>query len=160
MIRPEIFSGRERVALMLHARWFRRTLAIATLACLITLAGGCGASSGSKDPSPEVAPPASPPVLEAIPAPQPPPPRPAGGQIADEERLKKLIQGKTTKAEVRDLFGIPQEIVVSPGVESFLYYRDQASGFFTRSTERVEMLTIRFDSQGVLKDFEYRYSGR
>lgn len=145
---------------MLHARGFQTALAIATLACIIILAGGCGTLSGSQDPSPEVSQPASPPVPEAIPAPQPPPPRPAGGQIADEERLRKLVQGKTTKAEVRDLFGIPQEIVVSPGGESFLYYRDQASGFFSRTTERTEMLTIRFDPQGVLKDFEYRYAGK
>jgi outer membrane protein assembly factor BamE (lipoprotein component of BamABCDE complex) len=145
---------------MLHARGFHAVLAVAMLACIIAFAGGCRSSSGSKDPSPEVLQPASPPAPEAVPAPQPPPPRPAGGQIADEDRLRKLVQGKTTKAEVRDLFGIPQEIVVSPGVESFLYYRDQASGFFTRTTERVEMLTIRFDSQGVLKDFEYRYSGK
>ena len=145
---------------MLHARGFQTGLAIATLACIIALAGGCGTSSGSKEPTPGVSQPASPPVPEAIPAPQPPPPRPVGGQVADEERLKKLVQGKTTKADVRDLFGIPQEIVVGPGLESFLYYRDQTSGFFSRTPERVEMLTIRFDSQGVLKDFEYRYSGK
>ena len=145
---------------MFHARGFQAALAIATLACMIALAGGCGTSSGSKDPTPGVSQPASPAVPEATPAPTPPPPRAAGGQVADEERLKKLVQGKTTKAEVRDLFGIPQEIVVSPGVESFLYYRDHTSGFFSRTPERVEMLTVRFDSQGVLKDFEYRYSGK
>jgi len=145
---------------MLHARGFQTGLAIATLACIIALAGGCGTSSGSKEPTPGVSQPASPPVPEAIPAPQPPPPRAAGGHVADEERLKRLVQGKTTKAEVRDLFGIPQEIVVGPGAESFLYYRDHASGFFSRTPERLEMLTVRFDSQGVLKDFEYRYSGK
>jgi outer membrane protein assembly factor BamE (lipoprotein component of BamABCDE complex) len=145
---------------MLQARGSYAALAIVTLASCIALAGGCGVFSGSKNPSPEVSEPASPPAPEAVPAPPPPPSRTAGGQIADEERLKKLVQGKTTKAEVRDLFGIPQEIVVSPGVESFLYYRDQATGFFSRTTERVEMLTIRFDSQGVLKDFEYRYAGK
>jgi len=82
------------------------------------------------------------------------------GQIADEGRLKTLVQGKTTKAEVRELFGIPQEVVLSPGVESFIYYRDQTFGFFSRTTERVEMLTVRFDMRGILKDFEYRHSGK
>jgi hypothetical protein len=70
------------------------------------------------------------------------------------------VQGKTTKEEVRALFGIPQEIVLSPGIETFLYYRDRTSGLWSRTTERVEMLTIRFDAGGVLKDFEYRHSGK
>ncbi len=145
---------------MLHARGVQTALAVATLACITALAGGCGTSSSSKEPTPGVSQPASPPVPEATPAPLPPPRRPSGAQIADEERLRKLVQGKTTKAEVRDLFGIPQEIVLSLAGEAFIYYRDQTSGFFFRTTERVEMLTARFDTQGVLKDFEYRYSGK
>ena len=34
------------------------------------------------------------------------------------------------------------------------------SGWISRTTERVEMLTIRFDSRGILKDFEYRFAGK
>jgi outer membrane protein assembly factor BamE (lipoprotein component of BamABCDE complex) len=89
----------------------------------------------------------------------PPANRPKGSRIADEEILKTLVQGKTTKSDVRELFGMPQEVVYSPGVESFIYHRDKTSGFISRRTERVEMLTIRFDVQGLLKSFEYRYSG-
>jgi hypothetical protein len=44
-------------------------------------------------------------------------------------------------------------------METFIYSRDRTSGWISRSTERVEMLTIRFDATGLLKDFEYRYSG-
>ena len=83
-----------------------------------------------------------------------------GARIADEETLKELVQGKTTKAEVRERFGVPQEVVFSPGIETFIYHRDRTSGWFTRTTERVEMLTVRFDSQEILKDFEYRLSGK
>jgi hypothetical protein len=86
--------------------------------------------------------------------------RKAGAEIADEESLKNLIQGKTTKADVRERFGVPQEVVVSPGVETFIYYRDRSSGWFSRTMERVEMLTVRFDVNGLLKDFEYRFSGK
>jgi hypothetical protein len=86
--------------------------------------------------------------------------RAAGAQIADEAMLKELVQGKTTKAEVRERFGIPQEIVLSPGIETFVYFRDRTSGWINRTSERIEMLTIRFDPQGVLKDFEYRFSGK
>jgi hypothetical protein len=50
--------------------------------------------------------------------------------------------------------------VVAPGTETFIYYRDRRPGWFSRETERVEMLTIRFDAGGLLKDYEYRYSGR
>jgi hypothetical protein len=61
---------------------------------------------------------------------------------------------------VREKFGVPQEVVMGPGGETFIYYRDQSSGWFSRTTERVEMLTVRFDIRGILKDFEYRYSGK
>jgi len=143
---------------MLHASGSRRVCAMVCLAALTALTAGCGIFSGSKEPDPGMSPAARLPVPE--PAPSPPPLRFTGGQIADEERLKTLVQGKTTKAEVRELFGLPQEVVVSPGVESFIYYRDRTSGFFSRTTERVEMLTVRFDNRGILKDFEYRYSGK
>jgi hypothetical protein len=74
--------------------------------------------------------------------------------------LKRLVQGRTTKVEVRELFGVPQEIVLNPAGETFIYYRDQRAGLFSRMTERVEMLTVRFDTRGLLKDFEYRYAGK
>jgi hypothetical protein len=51
-------------------------------------------------------------------------------------------------------------VVVSPGVETFIYYRDRSAGWFSRTMERVEMLTVRFDANGLLKDFEYRFSGK
>lgn len=143
---------------MLHACGSRSMRAVVCLAFLTALTAGCGIFSGSKEPDSGMSQAASLPAPE--PAPAPPPPRFTGGHIADDERLKTLVQGKTTKAEVRELFGIPQEIVVSPGVESFIYYRDQTVGFFSRTTERVEMLTVRFDARGLLKDFEYRYSGK
>lgn len=145
---------------MLHACGSRSMRAVVCLAVLTALTAGCGTSSGSKESDSGVVQPATSPGPTPTPTTPPPPPRPTTGQLADEVRLKTLVQGKTTKAEVRELFGIPQEIVVSPGVESFIYYRDQAVGLFTRATERVEMLTVRFDAQGLLKDFEYRYSGK
>jgi hypothetical protein len=74
--------------------------------------------------------------------------------------LRGLIQGKTTRAEVRALFGVPQEVIMGPGNELFVYYRDRTTGFFSRSTERIESLTVRFDLKGILKDFEYRYTGK
>ncbi|HSC72113.1 MAG TPA: hypothetical protein VLH58_12215, partial [Candidatus Methylomirabilis sp.] len=131
---------------------------VVCLAFLTTLTAGCGTSSGSKAPDSGMSQAGSLPVPE--PAPAPPPPQFTGGHIANEERLKSLVQGRTTKAEARELFGIPQEIVVSPGVESLIYYREQTVGFFSRTTERVEMLTLQFDSRGILKYFEYRYSGK
>jgi len=150
-------------------RMLSRSRAIPTLlgiGVLILLLGGCGWFSRSKTKAPD----AAAPVESAAPAPQPPAPRvatpppagrkAAGGRIADEEMLRGLAQGKTTKAEVRELFGVPQEVVMGPGIETYVYYQDRTSGWISRRTERVEMLTIRFDAKGVLKDFEYRYSGR
>ncbi|HSB78366.1 MAG TPA: hypothetical protein VLM91_06245 [Candidatus Methylomirabilis sp.] len=140
----------------------RSALAAAVLAALVLPVAGCSLFSSSKEAPPEVSAPAPAPTPppEPTPAPPPPPPRASGARIADEERLKQLVQGKTTKAEVRDMCGSPQEVVLSPGIETFIYYRDARAGWFTRSTDRVEMLTIRFDDKGLLKDFEYRYSGK
>ena len=145
----------------------RVIVAFALFGLILTTATGCGWFSGSKPssgtldistPAPEAAPPSTPVVQ---PAPTPPPSlRAAGAQIADEEALKSLVQGKTTKAEVRERFGIPQEVVLSPGLETFIYYRDRTSGWISKTSERIEMLTTRFDAQGVLKDFEYRFSGK
>ncbi|MBI4736638.1 MAG: hypothetical protein HY766_11390 [candidate division NC10 bacterium] len=149
---------------MIHSHRSRTAMAVAVLGAFAVLSAGCGLFSRSKDKPPEASqptpPPAPAPATAPTPAPPPPPRRPAGARIADEESLKRLVQGKTTKAEVRDLFGIPQEIVIAPGLETFIYSRDQTSGWLSRTTERVEMLTVRFDTQGVLKDFEYRYSGK
>jgi hypothetical protein len=122
--------------------------------------GGCGMFSKATTADPSGGAPAV-----AVPAPEPPAParpslREAGARIADEAMLKDLVQGKTTKAEVRERFGVPQEVVFSPGIETLIYYRDRTSGWLTRTTERAEMLTVRFDGQGILKDFEYRFSGK
>ncbi len=138
----------------------RTALAMVALGSFIMPNAGCGLFSRSKEKPPEVSQPQTPPLPVATPAPPPPPPRPSGTRIADEEKLQNLVQGKTTKADVQGLFGIPQEIVFSPGIETFIYYRDKSTGWFSRTTERVEMLTVRFDAKGVLKDFEYRYSGQ
>lgn len=149
---------------MIRSRRSRTVLAVAALGAFVVPSAGCGLFSRSKEKPPEASQPAPPPApapgTAPTPAPPPPPRRPAGARVADEEGLKRLVQGKTTKAEVRDLFGIPQEIVIAPGIETFIYYRDRTSGWLSRTTERVEMLTVRFDTQGVLKDFEYRYSGK
>ena len=128
----------------------------------LILIGGCGMFSRATtaDPSAGGQAAAATAAAPAPPTPARPSLREAGARIADEETLKELVQGKTTKAEVRERFGVPQEVVFSPGIETFIYHRDRTSGWFTRTTERVEMLTVRFDSQGLLKDFEYRLSGK
>jgi outer membrane protein assembly factor BamE (lipoprotein component of BamABCDE complex) len=153
---------------MRHGGRSRITMNTALLGLVLMVVAGCGTSSESKAPldAPDAGtqtppPTTSPATPAAQPAPSPPPSlREAGAQIADEAALKELVQGKTTKAEVRERFGIPQEIVLSPGYETFIYYRDRTSGWISRTTERIEMLTVRFDAQGVLKDFEYRFSGK
>jgi outer membrane protein assembly factor BamE (lipoprotein component of BamABCDE complex) len=137
---------------MADVRSFRRGVVPAVLGLLVVTGTGCGMFSSAKAPA----------EAPAAPAPAAPPVslREAGAQIADEAALKQLVQGKTTKADVRERFGIPQEVVLGPGVETFVYYRERSSGWVRRTTERVETLTIRFDAQGLLKDFEYRFAGK
>jgi hypothetical protein len=138
----------------------RCAIAVAVLSALVLGSSGCSLFSSSKETPPEILAPQSAPAPTAVPASPPPSLRAAGARIADEEMLKRLVQGKTTNAEVREIFGIPQEVVLSPGIETLIYYRDVTSGWFTRTVNRVEMLTLRFDDKGLLKDFEYRYSGK
>jgi len=150
---------------MRGVRRMRVGLATALIGGMLVVGGGCGTSSRSTPES-------SPTSGAAAPAPSgtdpasatPAAPRlslqEAGATIADEEKLKSLVQGQTTKDDVRERFGMPQEVVFSPGIETFVYYRDRTSGWISRTTERVEMLTIRFDGRGILKDFEYRFAGK
>lgn len=139
---------------MMKACRGREVVAAGVVSLFLMIGAGCGSSSESKAPSEAPA---------AAPAPAPPPPpslRESGAQIADEASLKMLVPGKTTKADVRERFGVPQEVLLSPNTETFLYFRDRTSGWFTRTTQRIEMLTVRFDAQGLLKDFEYRFAGK
>jgi hypothetical protein len=146
---------------MIHCCRSRVVVALVVLGILILPSAGCGLFPSSKTEPPREVPQLPPPPLPtATPAPPPPPSRPAGARIADEESLKFLIQGKTTRAEVRERFGLPQEVVLGPESETFIYYRDQSPGWFSRASERVEMLTVKFDTKGILKEFEYRYSGK
>ena len=136
---------------MAKARWVRRVTAVGFVG-LLMVAAGCGTSSKSETPATATP---SPPVPATAPS-----LRDAGAQIADEAALKQLVPGKTTKADVQERFGVPQEVVLSPDTETFFYFRDRSSGWFSRSTQRVETLTVRFDGQGILKDFEYRFAGK
>jgi len=139
---------------MINVRAGRGVVAAGIVGLLLAAAAGCKGAAQSTAP-------AEAPVSLPVPAPPPPPSlREAGAQIADEDSLKQLVPGKTTKAEVRDRFGVPQEVVLSSNAETFIYARDRTSGWFRRTTERVEMLTVRFDAQGLLKDFEYRFAGK
>lgn len=137
---------------MMKLRGAQGVVAVSLVGLLLMAGAGCGTSAQSKAPADAPA---------AAPAPAPPPSlREAGAQIADEAALKELVPGKTTKADVRGRFGVPQEVVLSSSTETFIYFRDRTSGLFRRTTERIEMLTVRFDGQGVLKDFEYRFAGK
>ncbi len=130
------------------ARW------LLVLLCLgAVLLPACSRSRSAARPE---APPA--PAL-AAPVPAPPPPARRTGRLASEETLRELVPGKTTGAEVRERFGTPDEVVFSPGMETFIYRRTRRVGWFWSGSEVVESFTLRFDAAGLLKDFEYRYSG-
>lgn len=137
---------------MVVARGYRRGLLAGVLILIVVADIGCGMFSATKAPSEAPS--------EPTPAAPAPSLREAGAQIADEAALRQLVPGKTTKADVRGQFGVPQEVVLGPSAETFVYYRQRTSGWLRRTTERSETLTIRFDGQGLLKDFEYRFAGK
>jgi hypothetical protein len=137
-----------------------RAAIVGLAALFLVAAAACKSSPKPADPAAAAPPPAAAPQ----PLPAPPPPVPQvhlkDGRIADEEVLKRLVRDKTTKQEVREMFGVPQQIVFSPDTEIYIYARDKRFGFlFSRRTERVESLTIRFNWSGLLQGYEYRYSG-
>jgi hypothetical protein len=132
------------------ARW------LLVLVCVVSILVPACSRSRSATPPDSVA---APPPAQPTPTPAPPPPPRRTGRLATEELLQEFTPGKTTRAEVRERLGVPNEVVLAPGTETFIYYRERRPGWFSRQTERVEMLTIRFDAGGMLKDFEYRYSG-
>ena len=137
-----------------------RVAVIGLAVLLVVAAGACKSSPKPGDSAAAAPPPAAAPQPAPAPAPIVPQAQLKDGRIADEEILKRLVRDKTTKQEVREMFGIPQQVVFSPGIETYIYARDKSFGFlFSHRTERVESLTIRFDGSGILKEFEYRYSG-
>ena len=138
---------------MMNVRGGRGVVAAGIVGLLLMAGAGCKSSAGSTAPSDAAA-------AAPVPAPARPSLRESGAQIADEAALSQLVPGKTTKADVRGRFGVPQEVVLSSSTETFIYFRDRTSGLFRRTTERIEMHTVRFDGQGVLKDFEYRFAGK
>jgi len=138
----------------------RPRAAVVALVLVLVVAGGACKSS-PKPSEPVAAPPPAPAEPQPTPAAPPvvPQVRLKDGRIADEEVLKRLVRDKTTKQEVREMFGIPQQVVFSPGGETYVYFRDKTFGLIFRRIERVESLTVRFDGSGILKEYEYRYSG-
>ncbi len=137
-----------------------RAVVIGLAMLLVVVGAACKSSPKPSEPAAVAPPPPAAPQPTPAPAPIVPQVQLKDGRIADEEVLKRLVREKTTKQEVREMFGIPQQIVFSPGVETYIYAREKSFGFlFSRRTERVESLTIRFDGSGILKEYEYRYSG-
>ncbi len=134
--------------------------------CVGMLSGCSWFSKGQSEtqsittPPPTAAAPATPGAAAEQPVAPAAPLRERGAQIADEAMLKALVQGQTTKTEVREIFGVPQEVVLTPGAETYLYIREKSSGWISRACERTEMLTVRFDPSGVLKEYEYRFAGK
>ncbi len=126
---------------------------LALLCAGVVLLPACSRNRAATPP--DVA--AAPAVSEPVPA--TPPPGRRTGRLASEEMLQELVPGKTTRAEVRERFGTPDEVVFAPGIETFIYRRSRTTGWISRSSEVVESFSLRFDAAGLLKDFEYRYSG-
>jgi hypothetical protein len=150
----------ERMSRMFWTRENPRAAVLGLAALLVVASAACKSSPKPAEPAAAAPPPAA--VPQPVPAPAPPVPQVhlKDGRIADEEVLKRLVRDKTTKEEVREMFGVPQQIVFAPGTETYIYARDKSFGFlFSRRTERVESLTIRFNWSGILQGYEYRYSG-
>jgi outer membrane protein assembly factor BamE (lipoprotein component of BamABCDE complex) len=146
----------------------RKAVAFGVLGTLFGTLAACSLFSSSKQSEPVTQPtpaPATQAQAGQVASTQAAPPptaslRERGAQIADEAMLKALVQGQTSKADVREIFGVPQEIVLSPGIETYLYIREKSVGWISKACERTEMLTVRFDPNGVLKEYEYRFAGK
>jgi len=67
-------------------------------------------------------------------------------QVLTEDNIKRLVPGKTTRAEVRDLFGRPGDVYVFGGSETW-EWRFKPVGFAP------EMLVVFFGKDGVVSKY-------
>lgn len=81
------------------------------------------------------------------------------GKPFSENRIKELERGTTTRQEVAQRFGAPDEVVQANGLEIFHYRRfDSKLGwlvFFSRLNVGSDNLWVFFNSQGIVEDVVY-----
>ena len=82
----------------------------------------------------------------------------------DEAKVKNLVKGKTTRAEVEALFGKPSGEVIYPiikkaGEKAYVYGYSQARGTAFNMKFYAKTLVVSFDAQGVVSDVDYSSSG-
>lgn len=82
----------------------------------------------------------------------------------DEAKVKELVKGKTTRAEVEALLGKPSGEVIYPiikkaGEKAYVYGYSHAKGNAFNMKFYAKTLVVSFDPSGVISDVEYTSSG-
>lgn len=68
------------------------------------------------------------------------------------EHVEQLEVGKTSRAEVRDMFGAPWRTGLEDGQPTWTYGNYRWSAF---GEDRTEDLVVRFDGDGVVRSYTY-----
>ena len=74
------------------------------------------------------------------------------GQDFPAAPVKSIVNGKTTKDQVRATFGAPYQTGIEDGMETWTYYRIRYRG--PKKTQSKE-LHISFDKQGVVDSYSF-----
>ncbi len=91
-------------------------------------------------------------------------------KMSNEEIASKLVVKKTTKAEVNEMFGDPEDVdMADNGGETWLYkyVRSEAKGinyvpiansFYGGTNDNIRKLKIKFDNCGILEKYSFSNS--
>jgi len=91
-------------------------------------------------------------------------------KMSNQEVANKLVANKTSKAEVREMFGDPEDIdMIDNGGETWLYkyirseskginYVPIASSFYGGTNDSIKKLKIKFNDCGVIEKYTFSNS--
>lgn len=82
------------------------------------------------------------------------------GTQFDETQISKIEKGKTTQAQILDLLGEPSSKGVNTdGKTQWKYEYSQLTAYFVTTSEKItKILTITFNKENVVEEFQYQES--
>ena len=76
-----------------------------------------------------------------------------GGRDFDEKVIPRIVKGKTTKAQIQEWLGSPQERGLQEGLETWTYRFVKNLGPLTQG--QTKDLAVWFEKSGVVNTFSY-----
>ena len=77
------------------------------------------------------------------------------GKRFPAERRNEIVRGQTTMTEVREIFGKPRDVTEGACGVDWTYKYAEAVSYYFGTTAKGEALTVKFDKDGVVRDYAY-----